>query len=516
MNKYIDKTTYIEYLNCPKNTWLKLHKPDLKDLFEPSQSEKSLAHQGHKVEALARKLFMGGVLVEKFGGEAITLTEEYVSARKPVLFQATFVFDVFLARNDILTYDAQTDQWHLYEIKATNSLDENADEIDHIEDATFQAIILKEQGLKLGSVSIIYLNKDYILGDQINLAELFIIDDITEKILSREQSTRFKMQKAKGDLLQEDESALTCACIYKGRSAHCQTFQYSHMYVPEYSIHDISRIDKKKLKCLVDTCCWDIKDIPYNFKLSEKQMNQITVHRSQQPIIEYEEIREELNNLVFPLYFLDYETYASAIPLFKGTHPYQQVTFQFSLHVVRNSESEPVHHEYLQTNADDPSLGIIQKLKECIGPVGNVLVWNKGFEKARNAELGNQHPEHKAFMDDINDRLYDLMDVFSKQCYVHPKFKGSTSIKYVLPVLAPEHSYKELAIQKGDVASQKWFDMVYGGLEEVEKLKIAHDLKKYCCLDTYAMYAIWKYLMTTCNASNIAANKTDSETIMIK
>ena len=239
----------------------------------------------------------------------------------------------------------------------------------------------------------------------------------------------------------------------------------------------------------------DIDDIPDNFELSPKQKQQVNVHKQRTPFIDYKSITRELESLKYPLYFFDYETYAAAIPIFKGFCPYQQAPFQFSLHIVYGPESSPIHFEYLHELNSDPSLDIIQKLQEFIGSIGTIIVWYKSFEQKINTELAKRFPKHKEFLRDLNNRIYDLMNIFEKQMYIHSKFKGKTSIKKVLPVLVPELSYQELEIREGTAAASKWFSMTYDHLTSIEKQKIAHSLRMYCGLDTYAMYAIWKHLM---------------------
>ena len=219
------------------------------------------------------------------------------------------------------------------------------------------------------------------------------------------------------------------------------------------------------------------------------------MHISRRPIIKADKIAEELRSLVFPIYFLDYETFPCAIPRFDGFSPYQQIPFQYSLHIVESSaNNEPNHFEFIHTSTDDPSPPFAESLQNNIGKIGTIIVWNKKFECGRNDELAKRIPSAQKFLADLNTRVYDLMDIFSKQYYVHHDFQGSTSIKYVLPVLAPELSYKKLNIQEGGTATQRWNEMMTGDLTNVEKETIAANLLEYCKLDTYAMYMIWRNL----------------------
>ncbi|MEX0848608.1 MAG: DUF2779 domain-containing protein [Candidatus Dependentiae bacterium] len=523
MSKFINKSLYLDYLDCPKNAWLKTHSNNLKALFKLSEYAKHLVKEGYFVEEHVQKLFPGGIKIEHGtnNASAAQLTQELVLKKAPVLFQATFIHDVFLARNDILVYDAETNKRSLYEVKSIGLYPEHECEDSKacdkcksnkkkapkitqiIEDVSFQAIILQENGIEPDEIFLACLNKDYILGDQIDIDKLIFFKDITNEVRGNKSKTEQRMQSAKQDLINSSEDQVCCPCIYKGRSSHCPTFKYSNPYILDYSIHDIYYIgsSKKNLKYLVDNGCFKIDDIPESVKLSDNQNKQVQTYKNGQANIDFNKIKDELNSLKFPLYFFDYETYKPAIPIYKGFNPHIQMPFQFSIHILHSPDKELDHFEYLHESDSDPSLGIIQHLKQHIGPNGSIIVWHQSFEKDRNTELAERHPEHKEFLENINNRMYDLEVIFKlkKDAYIHPDFKGSSSIKNVLPVICPELSYKDLAIQEGTAASLQWHKMIHGNLPEEQKQKIAKDLKRYCGLDTYAMYAIWKHLYIQCN-----------------
>ncbi len=147
--------------------------------------------------------------------------------------------------------------------------------------------------------------------------------------------------------------------------------------------------------------------------------------------------------------------------------------------------------EFLETKATDPAINLLKKLKEDIKDTGSIVVWNKQFESTRNTEMGTIYPEHKEFLEDLNTRMIDLADFINKEMYIHPKFLGSWSIKNVLPVMVPDLSYKNLKINKGDIAMLTWWKMV-----NKKDKKEAKDLLEYCKLDTLAMVRIWERLKT--------------------
>lgn len=496
MSILISKTTFLEFLMCPKNIWFKLHKPELLEMFSLSPFELQLVEQGNEVESYARNLFPGGVQVTTTEDEAVRETERYMLSKVPAIFQATFVVDGFITKVDVLAYDKTNDRWDICEIKGTNSIKEEGSDRSHIDDLAFQASVLKRANVSVGRYILIHLNKDYVRDGDLDLHKMFLVDDMTDKIHARLPDVEEKMTAAREHLPPVTEPSFQCDCIYYGRSSHCTTFQHSHSYVPEYSVHDLARIgnSKKKLAMMVERRIFDLADVPADIELSEIQQNQLRVHRTQKPIIDVDKIREELESLEFPLYFLDYETFAPAIPMFNGYSPYSRIPFQFSLHILRDPAGEPEHIEYLHEERSDPSIPVADLLVQHIKPNGTVISWNKSFEQGVNRELAERVPNHKVALERINDQMYDLKDIFHKQYYVHPEFRGRTSIKKVLPALVPGVHYGDLNIQEGGQASDAWWQMISPVTSPNEHAKIAEDLKKYCGLDTYAMFAVWKHL----------------------
>lgn len=493
----ISKTVFLEFLQCSKNSWLKLHRPDLHSHYQLSEFEKHLLEQGNEVDSIARNLFPGGIEIVGSGEEACQETTRHMTSKVPALFQSTFIVDEFIARNDILAYDESHDCWDIYEVKGTNSLKEGSDR-DHIDDVAFQASILKRANIRIGKYHIIHLNKDYVRQGDLDIDQLLVVEDVTEKVLARQQEIEAEMAAAKEYLFQDTEPAGECQCIFLGRSKHCTTFSYSNSDVPEYSVHDIARIgsSKKKLKSLVERRIFDIAQVPEDTELSDIQWNQVRSHKAQKPIIDVVTIQKKLGVLTFPLYFLDYETFAPAIPIFDGFKPYQRIPFQLSLHILDTPEGQLRHIEYLHEERSDPSEYVIDTLQRYINSGGRILAWNQSFEAGVHREIGQRHPKHQMFLEDLNVRLYDLMEIFQKQHYVHPKFYGSNSIKYVLPALIPNLQYGNLVIQEGGQASDAWWKMVSPSTAPEESKNIAKDLKEYCGFDTYAMYALWKELST--------------------
>jgi hypothetical protein len=192
--------------------------------------------------------------------------------------------------------------------------------------------------------------------------------------------------------------------------------------------------------------------------------------------------------LQYPLYYLDFETFNTAIPLFDGTRPYQQIPFQFSLHVVEKENAIAKHYSFLADGNDDPRHEFVASLKRVLGNSGSIVVYSQGFEKGVLSRLATFLPNHNKWVESLNDRIIDLLAPFRSFHYYDSKQKGSASIKNVLPVLTGTN-YDHLDISDGMDASLAFLDVISNNVAEKEEIKIRKDLEKYCALDTEGM--IW-------------------------
>ena len=490
----LSKTNYLVYRDCAHNAWVKAHLPEVYKAKPLSFFDQAIIESGNDVDVLARDLFPGGVLVER--GDAAR-TAQLVAQRAPVLYQPVFETDRYTTACDILVWNAETQAYDLYEVKASTSGDDKAakDEL-YTYDLAFQAHVLRENGVPLGALYLVRLNSEYVSDGALDLQRLFTRENFSERVALIIEAVRTEMQLAHRLLRQEVVPPPPCSCIYKGRSSHCTTFAYTNPDVPEYGVHDLTRIgaSKTRLAALVDAGILSIGDVPDDFDLTDKQRNQVIATKTGQPFEDKDAIRGFLAEMEYPIAFLDYETYPCALPRFAGYSPYHQIPFQFSLHVVEADGGEARHHEFLFTDRECPDAPLIAALKAALPATGTVVAWNKTFEKGINAKLGERLPHAAAYMQDVNARVVDLMDVFAQQMLVHPAFKGKTSIKLVLPALVPQLSYQELAIQEGGTASETWNKIVTGALDAEGIARERDNLLKYCGFDSLAMVEIWRAL----------------------
>ena len=465
----LSKTDFIQYLSCPKALWLLKKAPDHYPHGEFSTFMQKLVREGYEVERYVQQFFDS-------------------ACDRNVSFQAEFRTDDGLyARVDALENmgDGTTT---LYEIKSSTSVKTDTKH-NHIKDACFQKICAERTGQKIDRVFLVHLNGDYVRDGQIDPSAMLVFADITEAVNNVEAETSAEIDAAL-TFLASDQDMNGCSCIEKTRANHCDAFGIFNPEVPTPSIYSLPRLRVNKIGDLRSMDVLGLDDVPDDFPLSENQRLVVDSAKAGAPLINEAAISNFLSDLTFPLYFFDYETFSSAVPLLDGTSPHKHFSVQYSLHIL-DVDGSLHHKEYLERQARLPDR-LVERMQEDFGPTGSVVSWHASFEKTRNREMAERYPGNAGFLNSLNDRMVDLEDVF-KTDYVDARFDGSTSIKKVLPVVCPHLNYKELEVQDGASAMEAWQRMINAEPDEAEK--IANDLLKYCERDTFAMVEIYRFLI---------------------
>jgi len=497
MNSMIlSKSNYMHFLKHPAWLWLEKYK---KHLLPPvDEDTQAMFDAGHLFESYAEQLFSGGVTLGYTGGGVFdwnlyrTLpqrTQKEIDAKTRIMFQGRVEVDGLTCIFDVLERN-ENGSYNLYEIKSSTSAKK-----EHEYDLAFQTHVLEKSGIRIDGIYIIHVNNQYIRKGDIDGEELAMITDVTEAVRSHTEYTLEKIQEAKGILREKEMPDLSPSKARLG--CFSEWLKIYRLLVPdilEYSIYDITRVGAKRVGELEEKGIVCIRDILEEGGFSEKQQHQIRAVKSGEQYIDREKIQTFLDNLVYPLYFLDYETFSHVITPYDGIRPYQQVPFQYSLHILRSPDAKLEHREYLHRENTLPVEMLVKKLKKDIGTTGSLLVWNESFEKNCNEMMGEIALAYKEDLLEINSRIVDLMTPFSKNWFVDKDFRGSHSIKNILPILVPELSYKELAIQGGGTAQRLWMQCIFDNKIETSEEKIMNDLRKYCALDTLAMVKIWEKL----------------------
>lgn len=486
MEKHVlSKSSFIKGIQCEKALYLSKFHKDLKD--DLSAQQEAIFSQGTKVGELAQNLYPGGIDCSSNSFDyqkAVLKTKEEIANGATILYEAAFQFNGVLALLDILVKEG--DSWKGIEVKSSTSISDT-----YKLDATIQYYVISNSGIELEDISIAYINNKYTKDGDIDVKKLFTITSVLDDVLDRLPSIPSEVERLKNVLLKKEtpniEPGVHCTNPYDcDFSNHCWKKNNNPIF-------EISRLTTVKKFELLNKGITSFEDIPDSYPLNEKQWQQVNADINNTSIIDKPKIKSFINKLEYPLYFLDFETFATAIPILDQSRPYQQLVFQYSLHIQKEDKTI-THKEFLaETNGKDPRRDFTEQMIKDCGSDGSVLVYNISFERSKIQDLITIFPEYTDELTDIIDRMVDLMVPFQQKSYYTPSMRGSYSIKKVLPALVPSLSYKDLEIQEGGSASNIFASMFMGDYAgDIEKTR--KDLLEYCKLDTFAMVEILEVL----------------------
>ena len=474
----LSKSQYTKYRSCPKRLWLYRNKKEV--LTPPDVSLQKIFDKGHQIGELAWKRFPGGVLVEdghKNPQEAIKRTQELMAQGVPAIYEAAFAYNGILVFVDIL--EKTPTGWNLVEVKSSGKKIAAI----YVDDISIQRYVLTHCGVTLEHCYLMHINSDYFMEtDEPDLNQFFLLTPMDSELFSDKDIE--ENLAAIEELLAKPEPT---AELDKGGCSDCECYDYCWKDIPQDSVFTLLRGNRARE--FMAQGILRIADLPPNSFDNDKYNRWIDVLRTGQPYIDKAAVAAWLNKLNYPLYYLDFETTQPVVPLWKYSRPYQQIPFQFSLHVQREPNGPFEHYEYLSTGKEDPRYGCVEALLKYIGKSGTILAHNATFEKGRIKEMVRDLPMPKKDakrLQDMTERFMDTGDPF-KQDYLHPKMHCSWSIKKVLPALVPDMTYEGMAVANGGDAMDA-FDVLYAQkLPPAELEQLRKDLLKYCEQDTWAM-----------------------------
>jgi len=476
----ISKSQFMSGVQCLKRLYLQVHQPEL--AAEPDASGSAIMEQGQEVGRLAHHLFPGGVKVDGSDGlgEAIRTTQELIANPEvPAIFEATFSNDDLLVRVDIL-HRRKDNRWRLIEVKSTTDLKEH-----HLDDVAIQHRVVSRSGLDLASSCLAHINRNYVFdGGSIDVRRFFKIRNLTGRVERLLPKLTFLL-RSEFRILAFPQPPPIPVGSHCTDPITCEFFDFCNPPRPDDHVGYIPRIHASAVEELAEMGVESIRDIPDDFPLNERQRRACSSVQTGEPWFS-EDLGKELGALKYPLYFMDFETINPAIPRFSGMRPYDQILFQWSVHVQREPGAEPEHFEFLAADRADPRSGFMTSLCAALGESGSIVVYNQQFESQRFSELAAWLPEFAGRIKKIQRRLWDLLPIVRNHVY-HPAFAGSYSLKAVLPALIPQMSYAGMQVADGQRAGLAWELLVRGTLDRDEHEKTRKALLEYCGQDTLAM-----------------------------
>jgi hypothetical protein len=485
----LSKSRFVAGCQCLKRLYLQVHEPEL--AAEPDGAVSAIIEQGREVGLLARHLFPGGVEVRSDGGlgQAIRTTKELISNPEiPAIFEGAFEHEGIIVKTDVLQRRKEN-LWRLVEVKSASDLKDQ-----YVQDVAIQSYVLSGSGLKLASVWLAHINRAYVLtGTTVDPRQLFSFRNLTERARNFQPELILRL-RSQFQVLAALEAPVVPTGLHCINPVVCEFFYHCNTPKPLDHVGYLPRLNGSALEKLEEMGVQSIQDIPGDFELSEIQRRACTAIQTGQPWFS-PDLKREFESLKFPMCFMDFETVNPAVPRFSGMRPYDQLPFQWSVHVQRQPGSAPEHFEFLAMDSGDPRTAFIASLCKALGEEdgGSIVVYNEQFESQRLWELATWCPTYADRIRGIQRRLWDLLPVVRNHVY-HPGFSGSFSLKTVLPALVPDMTYEGMEVPHGQAAGLAWEALISGTCSDAERQQKRKALLDYCGQDTLALVRLLESL----------------------
>lgn len=486
----LSKSKLMAFRQCPKRLWLEVHHPELR--ADSAATQASFA-TGHQVGEIAQRLYdpkgKGALIDPNTEGfdVAFARTRDLMQLNQPI-FEAGFRAEGALAFADVMLPVRQGGKraWRMVEVKSSTSVKDY-----HRDDAAVQAFLARACGVPLSAVVLAHIDSSWVYPGADDYDGLLQEIDLTDEVFARGNEVRSWIAKAQQIVAKKKAPAIStgnqCNTPYEcGFYAYCQSLERQ----AEQPIHWLPGRLGSGLTTHIETYgLIELRDIP-DALLNERQRRVKNVTLSGRTYFDQQAAAQALASHKLPAYFMDFETIQFAVPIWKGTRPYQLIPFQFSVH--RLSRTGTLEQQaFLDLSGKDPSRAFAESLISACGERGPIFVYNAGFETARIRELAERFPRLAKALLALNERVVDLLPV-AREHYYHPSQQGSWSIKAVLPALCPDLNYGDLdGVQNGGMAMDVFLEALAPQTSATRKSEIESQLLAYCALDTYAMVRLW-------------------------
>ena len=479
----LSKSRFMSGLQCLRKLYLTCYQPELGT--PPDSAQQALFDAGTRVGEIARELRPGGVLIDEPHDrhrEAVDRTSALLDSDDvPAIYEAGFTEDGVRIRVDILARSSGG-SWDLIEVKSSAST-----KAEHIPDAAVQLMVVEKAGLTVNKIGLAHINRDYVYpGGKYEANQLLAVDDITDAAHAFAESVAGQIDLMRRALA-EDEPPDIAVGSHCNKPYKCEYYAHCRSREPDWSIEDLPRLASTMRENLRASGIRSIFEIPSDQRLSPAQ------ERARQSVISEKpqaspSLISELDKIVAPAHFIDFETLGPALPIYKGTRPYELVPFQWSDHVLHEDGSLS-HSEFLPEGSDDPRAEFAETLVAQLEGAATIVAYSN-YELTCLRALTKALPSWRSALDRVMSGPWiDLLEIIRGH-YYHRDFHGSFSIKSVLPALAPEFGYEDLEIQDGNLASVAFIESISPDTKPGRRGQLRGDLRAYCKRDTEAMLRV--------------------------
>jgi len=481
---WLTKSRFLSGLQCHKRLWFEIHQP-LEEAIVPNAA----MLQGRAFDEVVRHLRPGEVISRDAGMPAAIAQTKKVLAKgagaPSTLYQPAFRAGNLAVIVDMLRRSGAA--FDLIEVKASTQVKER-----HLPDAAFQALVLQRSRIPVGRVFIGHVNNQFVLrtiGDYEGLLTEIDVTDEVQKYLPESAAKALEFQEI---MARQTMPAVAvgpqCTDPYECPFlARCSAAVEAAKFPVDLLPRGTKIVDELRAEGFLD-----LRDVPVDrlTNAMHRRVHQATV--SGAPFFD-PAVTADLRGLPYPFSYLDFETMGFAVPEVIGSRPYEQLPFQWSVHV-EHSPIDVRHAEYLAIESFGDFERLANALIDAIPVEGAIFAYNASFEAGVLSRLADRLPAQAAALRALVARLVDLLTI-TRAAYYHRDMRGSWSLKSVVPTISAELAYENLdEVHEGDAAQLAFLELRGAGVMREREAALRRALLRYCAHDTWVMVVLRRFL----------------------
>ena len=479
----LSKSRLVAYKQCAKRLWLQTFR---RELAQQSEASANRMAQGNLIGAAAHRLFPGGRLIAHVDDlpAALRATQEALAQPGDVtLFEPALRCSDILVRADVLVREGG--RYRRVEVKASTKVKDY-----HVADAAIQAWVARGAGLDVTRVELAHVDNQFVYPGGGDYRGLFAFADLTDAVVPLQEQIPLWIAAAQRDLAGPmPDIAVGSQC---SDPFECEFLAFCAPETAEYPV-DLLPNGGRLARQLRSEGFADLRDVPADRLTRDDHQRIWRVTRNGAAELDPAAVAK-LDALPWPRYYVDFETVGPAVPLWKGTRPYQKIPMQWSCHRQDADGTLAELPPFLDRTGDDPRRAFAESLVAAIGDSGALIVYNASFERTVLLQLADAFPDLAPALRDMARRIFDLLP-FAREHYYHPAMMGSWSIKRVLPTIAPDLDYANLeSVQSGDMVEPVYFELIDPETTAERKAALTAALLTYCERDTLGMVRLAEFL----------------------
>ncbi|MFH0867011.1 MAG: DUF2779 domain-containing protein [Bacteroidota bacterium] len=486
-NLNLSKSSFIRGLQCSKSLYLYKHFYGLRDKLSPETLSKF--SRGHGVGLLAQQLFPDGINLKPYSpkqhARSVARTLELILNGTNTLYEAAFSYNNVTVFSDILHF--KNNQWHAYEVKSSAEVSET-----FVMDASLQYYVISNSGIDLAAFDIIYINKDYVRQEKLDIMQLFRFKEMLQEAKNNFPFVHEKVEEFKTLLANKEIPGINIGkhCNYPYT---CDFIGHCWKEIPKRNnIFSIPSLQNEEKFALYNKGICLAEEIPPETSLTEIQKLQVGSCIKNEEYIDVTGLKKYFSEIKYPVLIADMQSYRVAVPRRKNSKPYQFIPYLLHAELMNEEGKELKSYSFFQEDASSHTSDFYKNIIETFNEASVILIFNRKCFLIALQTLVSDGFLSQAQMETIEKKTFDIESVFYYNLYFNPSLSLIPDLHSIARSIIKMRISRNLI--SSDVVASDIYDSLQSETDMFHVVEIKEKLNEYAAFNLDVLKRFFKYL----------------------